>query len=114
MNLGLSPIWETFITTISYNDKFPTFDELVGKCSKEETRMISGWRNQKHEEGESFAFGVKERKKKGKGRSFNSRNPTSMDSQRIFKKDKVECFKCHRYRHFAKDSLENENTPRSN
>lgn len=38
---GLPPIWETFITTISTNDKFSSFDELVGKCTQEETRMIS-------------------------------------------------------------------------
>lgn len=30
---GLPPIWETFITTISNNEKFPTFDEFVRKCT---------------------------------------------------------------------------------
>ena len=31
---GLTPIWETFITTINNNEKFLTFDELVGKCKQ--------------------------------------------------------------------------------
>ena len=25
--------WETFITTISNNDKFPTFDKVLGNCN---------------------------------------------------------------------------------
>lgn len=35
---GLPPIWETFITTISNDDKLPTLDELVGKTLERKPR----------------------------------------------------------------------------
>jgi len=54
---GISPTWETFITTINNNDKFPTFD-LLGKCSQEETQMISRGRIPKHDEGQPTAFSI--------------------------------------------------------
>lgn len=63
---GLPPIWETFITTTSNNDKFPTFDELVDKSTHEETRMISRGRNQKNKQGEPFAVSIQDKKWKGK------------------------------------------------
>lgn len=66
---GLPPIWETFNTTISNNNVFRSFDELVGKLTQEESRMISRGRIQKHEEGEAVAFVTHNRKKKGKGGS---------------------------------------------
>ena len=53
---GLPNIWETFITTITKNDEFPTFYDLLGKCTQEETRMISRGIIQKHEEGEAITF----------------------------------------------------------
>lgn len=65
---GLPMYWETFITTISNNDKLPTFDELLGKCTQEESKMISRGRIQKHEEGEPIAFSAEAKKKKEKGR----------------------------------------------
>ena len=61
---GLPPIWEKFITTISNNDKFLTFDELIVKCAQEETRMISRGRIQKHEEGVPSTFVAQDKKRK--------------------------------------------------
>jgi len=102
---GLPPIWETFITTISNNDKLPTFNELVGKCTLEETRMISRGRIQKHEDEEPSAFSAQDKKRKGRGRTSNSRKlpPDSRDSNRRFKKElsKVECYNCHKHGHYA-------------
>lgn len=43
---GLPLILETFFTTIRKNDTFPTFDELIGNCTKEGTMMISRGRIQ--------------------------------------------------------------------
>ena len=73
---GLPHIWETFITTISNNNVLPSFDELVGKLTYEESRMISRGRIQKHEEVESVAFITNDKKKKkGKGGPSNSTKP---------------------------------------
>jgi len=46
---GLPPIWETFIFAIRNNDVLPSFDEIFGKLTQEESRMISKRRIQKHE-----------------------------------------------------------------
>ena len=37
---GLPPIWETFITTIRNTNLLPSFHEIVGKLTQEESRMI--------------------------------------------------------------------------
>ena len=72
---GLPPIWETFITTISNTNFLPSFDEIVGKLTQEESRMIARGRIQKHKEGEPIAYNAHEKKKKkGKGGPSNSRN----------------------------------------
>ena len=71
---GLSPTWETSITTINKNDNFPAFDELLGKCSQEEARMISRGRIPKHEEGEPTSFIVQGKKKKGRRHHHYSKN----------------------------------------
>lgn len=42
----------------------PSFDELVGKYTQEETRMMSRGRIQNHEEGEIFTFNTQEKNKK--------------------------------------------------
>lgn len=63
---GLPMNWDTFITTISNNGKFPTFDEILSKYTQEETRMISTRRTQKHEEGEPTTFATQGKKKKEK------------------------------------------------
>jgi len=64
---GLPSIWETFISTISNNDKFLTFDELVGKHTQEENMMISRGRIQKYEEGEPSTFSTQDKKRKEEG-----------------------------------------------
>jgi len=61
----LPPIWETFITTLSNNNNFLSFDETVEKLTQEESRIISRGKIQKHE-GEPAAFVTDNKKKKGK------------------------------------------------
>ena len=72
---SLPPIWETFFTTISNNNSFLSFDEIVGKLAQEQSRMVSRGRIQKHEEGEPVAFVTHNKKKKAKGGPTNSRTP---------------------------------------
>lgn len=37
---GLTRAWDVFNTTIVINDKIPSFDELLARCTQEETRMM--------------------------------------------------------------------------
>lgn len=102
---GLAPIWDTFITTIRKNDMFPSFDELMGNCTQEETKMISRGRIKKQEEGEPTTFVSQGKKRKGRGRPSNSRNPTptSKDSNRRHIKymPQVQCYNFHKYGPYA-------------
>lgn len=65
--IGLPPIMETFITAIHNNNNFISFDELDGKFTQEESRMISIWRIQKHGEEDPTAFATQDKKKNGRG-----------------------------------------------
>eukprot|EP00253_Pinus_taeda_P032761 PITA_32761 len=111
---GLPPIWETFINTISNNIVLPSFDEIVGKLTQEESRMISRGRIQKHEEGEPAKFVTQNKKKKGKG--GRSRNPPPRDTKRRNDRTSahIECYNCHHKVHYARDCLEKHNGPRYN
>ena len=73
---GLPSSWETFITTINNNDKFPTLDELLGKCSQEDGKMISRGRIPKHDEGEPTAFVVQGNQQRERRGHHFSRNTT--------------------------------------
>lgn len=101
---GIPPIWETFITTIRKKNGLPKFDELIGQCTQEETKMTSQESVQNHEEGEPYAFSTKYKKRKGRGRPSNSRNfsPKSKEYKRRFRKDKtqIECYNFHKYGHY--------------
>ena len=94
---GLPPIWETFITTISKNNSFLSFDELVGKLTQEESRMISRGRIQGSKKGEPTVYvaqGKKKNGKKGKGKPSKSRRPpqSNRDSKDSRRRDRdVEC-----------------------
>ena len=79
--IGLPPIWETFITTISNNNVYPSFDELAWNLAQEESRMVSRGRIQKHEEGELIALITHNKKNKGKGGQSNSRKPPPWNSK---------------------------------
>lgn len=111
---GLPMIWETFVTTVSNNDRFPSFDELLGKCIQEESRMISRGRIQKHEDGEPTAFSAQAKKKKEKGRPSNwksikqgqgsKNNNQGFKNNNIgFKKDmsNIKCYNCYKHGLYA-------------
>ena len=68
MNLrGIPLVWETFITTIGNNNFLPSFAEIFGKITQEESRMIARGRIQKHEEGEPIAYIAHDERKREKG-----------------------------------------------
>lgn len=89
---GIPLLWEAFITTISITEKFLTFDELVDKCTQEETKIISRGIIEKHEKGEPSTFVSQDKEMEGRGRLSNSINPSlnSKDSNRILRK--IECY----------------------
>jgi len=65
---GIPSILETFITSISNNNILPSFYEIVGKLTQQESRMITRGRIQKNEEGEPVVYITHEEKKKKKGK----------------------------------------------
>lgn len=76
---GIPPILETFIMTISNNNFLPSLDDIVGKLTQEESRMIVRGRIQKHEEGEPSAYIAHDKRKREKGGP--STNPPSQHSK---------------------------------
>lgn len=52
----LPSIWETFITIIGNKNVLPSFDEIIGSLTQEESMMIGRGRIQKHEEGEPISY----------------------------------------------------------
>lgn len=79
---GMHPIWETFITTISKNNRFLSFDKLIGNATQEESRMIFRGRIHGSNEGEPsthVAQGKKQNSKKGNGKLYKYRIPHQYD-----------------------------------
>lgn len=113
----LSPTWENFITTIRNNYKFHTFDELMGKYSQEDSKIIAEGRIPKHEEGEPTSFSVQNKKQKGERGHHFSRNPAPRSKNSYkWNKDlsKVQCYNFHKHDHYAHDFPENKSPPRYN
>jgi len=108
---GLPPIWETFITTISNTNVLPSFDEIVGKLTREESRMIGRGRIHKHEEGEPIAYIAHDKKKKEKRGPSNSRKPPPRNSGGRKEYVNIECFNCHKRGHCARDCPKKNNGP---
>lgn len=112
--IGLPLFWETFITTMSNSNVLQLFDEIVGKLTHEESRMIERGRIQKHTQGEPIAYIAHEKRKKAK--EGPSRKPPSQNSKgrNDILLSHIECYNCHKKGHYAHDCPENRKRPRYN
>ena len=63
-------ILESLVTTIGKKNFLPSFDEIVGNITQEESRMIARGKIQKHEEGELAAYVTHDKKEEGNRRSI--------------------------------------------
>jgi len=100
---GLPSHWEPFIQSISGRSKFPKFDRLWVDCTQEETRLVARGAQSSHH-NESHALAPHARKDKGRrqGRSFKERNPRPTSKHENKDLSKVECFKCEKFGHYAR------------
>lgn len=90
---GLTRLWKPFITTIFNDDRIPGFDELLARCSQEETRMIE--RDKSYNGNEPIVYSTHAKRRNVAGPS-NSRGQ-GQGSKKGFKgKGKGRCYNCNK------------------
>ena len=77
---GLTRAWDVFNTTILNNDMIPGFDELLARCTQEETRMME--RDKPSNGNEPTAFLLMQR-----GRTMLVQRDKVKDSSKDSKKE---------------------------
>ena len=102
---GLSRAWDVFNTTILNNDRIPSFNELLVRCTQEETRMME--RNKPSNRNDPTAFSAHAKRKNHVGPKKQGQG---------FKKGfkggrKGRCFNCNRFGHYAKECPRKKDTP---
>ncbi len=63
---GLTREWDVFNTTILNNDRIPSFDELLARCTQEEIRMME--RDKPTNGNNATSFSAHAKKKNNVGR----------------------------------------------
>jgi hypothetical protein len=103
---GIPSHWEPFIQSISGQSKFPKFDGLWADCTQEETRLVArGMQCSHHDENQSLATHARKRKgkRRGFGKTFKGRKSTPNFEHKKKDMSKVQCFRCDKYGHYAKN-----------
>ena len=76
---GLSRPWDIFTTTILNNERIPSFDDLLARCTQEETRMME--RDKPSNGNESTVFSA-HAKRKNNVQAGNNVKGSSRDSKK--------------------------------
>lgn len=94
---------------ISGRDELPKFDSLRADCVQEECRLEARGNGRKSHHEEDYVLATQTSKRKGrKGNFKRNRGRNSVSAPQPKKKDdlsRIQCFKCNKYGHFAKDYL---------
>ena len=95
---GLPQAWYVFNTTILNNDRNPDFDELLTRCTQEETKMME--RDMPSNRNDPTAFFAHAKRK-------NNASPRKQGQGRSRFKEgrKGRCFNSNRFGHYAKSVL---------
>lgn len=94
---GISRPWNISTTTILNNDRIPGFDELLARCTQEETRMME--RDKSNDGNEPTAFFAHAKR-------TNDIGPRRQGQgfKKGFKgRGKGRCYNCNRFSHYARE-----------
>jgi hypothetical protein len=98
---------ELFLQSISGREELPTFDRLWIDCTQEEIRLIArGVQDSPHDDNHALAFHTKKggRNRKSFSQAFKGEKASSTSGYDHRKdKSKIQCFRCDKYGHFARD-----------
>jgi hypothetical protein len=107
---GLPSHWEPFIQSISGRSKLPKFDRLWADCTQEETRLaVRGAHSSHHDESHALASHARKGKGRGRGkgteRFHKKQKPHWAHEHKEKDMSKVQCYRCDKYGHYARDCL---------
>jgi len=94
---GISSKWHVFITTILNNNVIPDFDEVLSRCTQEETRMME------YENEGNVAFTARAKKKNNGGLRNHGRAGV--------KGKKGRCYTCNKTGHYARECPNKKDSP---
>ena len=101
---GLPLKWHLFNTIILNNDKIPGFEELLTRCSQEETRMMEMDMPSNRNDPTSFSTHAKKKN--------NSSSKKQCQGRQGFKNGrKGRCFICNKFGHYARECPSRRDTP---
>eukprot|EP00253_Pinus_taeda_P001599 PITA_01599 len=101
---GLPPEWHVFNTTILNNDRVPGFEELLTKCSQEETRMME--LDMPSNRNDPTAFSAHAKKKNNVGSKKQCQGRSGFKNGR-----KGRCFICNKFGRYARECPNRRDTP---
>eukprot|EP00253_Pinus_taeda_P009268 PITA_09268 len=101
---GLPRAWHVFNTTILNNDRIPSFEELLTRCSQEETRMME--LDMPSNRNDPTAFSAHAKKKNNAGSKKQCQGRPGFKNGR-----KGRCFICNKFGHYAREYPNRRDTP---